>query len=264
MDPAPSHTWPAAAQLVERICAGDTSAWPALLELIEPRLRVWVRYQKIGRLRRREDDLHNIVVEVLDKLSRDDFRVLRGYAAMSGQPSFQGWLRRVLRSCAIDYLRRHPEYRRSGRPPVSGDGASGDGSPGDGSPGDGSGVSEGRWFTLQTLTTGIAQNPMDSVVDKRRQVRAALAQHIAEARALQSKNPDAIAILAERWRVDTRHVKRLLERGERMQQVIELLFTGYRHNDIADQLGLSRREVELALKYVEEFLSARWRDVEER
>ena len=108
-----SH-WKTIEDLAKRVIGEDGAAsWPALMAALQPKLQVLVRYQKIGRLRRREDDLRNIVVKVFEKLSARDFAALRSYFAMAQPPSFTGWLRRVVRTSAIDYMRQHPEYRRA-------------------------------------------------------------------------------------------------------------------------------------------------------
>lgn len=231
-------SWPYIQGLAERVGAGEGDAWAALMQALEPKLQVLVRYQRIGRLRSREDDLRNVVVAVFEKLRRRDFHVLRAYAAMPGRPSFEAWIRRVVKSVAIDYLRGHDEYRRGG----------------DGSA-DAAG-SGGRWVSLHALTgSGLADAPA-SAEARRREVLVALAETVAAAAAVQDAGADAGAI-ASRLGIAPVHVRRAAERGERMQAVVELLFQGHRHGEIADALGLTRREVEIAIKHVEELLVAR-------
>ena len=63
----------AALESLARQCAereGEDTAWPGLMLGLEPKLRALVRYERIGRLRDREDDRRNIVVDLLEKLSR--------------------------------------------------------------------------------------------------------------------------------------------------------------------------------------------------
>ncbi len=226
--------------LAERAGAGDRTAWPELMAALEPKLQVLVRYQKIGRLRSRDEDLRNVVVAVFDKLERRDFEALRRFAAMDGRPSFEAWIRRVLRSVAIDYLRGHAEYRR-------GDTGSG---------------SNPQWVSLATLSSGdtasLLAAGVSSGLERRREVLAALAATVAACKDV-AGHAETIAAVAEKLRLDPLHVRRAAERGPRMQEVVELLFAGHRHDSIADLLGLSRREVELAVKHAEELLVARWR-----
>jgi DNA-directed RNA polymerase specialized sigma24 family protein len=228
-------SWTHIQDLAERVGAGDTAAWPPLMQALEPKLQVLVRYQRLGRLRSREDDLRNVVVAVFEKLRRRDHHVLRAYAAMPGRPSFEAWIRRVVRSVAIDYLRGHDEYRR----PAAG-------------AADGSGE---RWVSLHALTgSGLAMAPA-SAEARRREVLDALAATVAAAAEIQ--HGADVAAVATRLGVAPLHVRRAAERGARMQAVVELLFQGHRHGSIADALGLTRREVELALEHVEELLVAR-------
>jgi len=233
-------TWAHIHGLAERVGAGETAAWPELMAALEPKLQVLARYQKIGRLRSRDEDLRNVVVAVFDKLERRDHEALRRFAAMAGRPSFEAWIRRVLRSVAIDYLRGHAEYRRT--------------------PGAGE---AGQWVSLATLSSGDTASQLvagvDSGMARRREVLRALAATVAACKDA-AGNAATIAAIAGRLRIDELHVRRVAERGPRMHDVVELLFAGHRHDSIADLLGLSRREVELAVKHAEELLVARWRD----
>ncbi len=240
MESVQKSSWRRIEELVREVASGEESSWPALMVALEPKLTVLVRYQKIGRLRRREDDLRNIVVRVFEKLSADEYRALRRFCEMDGAPSFQSWLRRVVKSSAIDYMRQHAEYRRRSEP-VSGD------------------ESDVRWISLATLSTGIGQAGADSMADKRRVVYAEVARAADEAEAVgRELGTEAAAELARRWQVKKLHGRRFIDRGQRMRQVLELLFQGHRYGSIADQLGISRREVELSLRCIEEFLGARW------
>src|SRR5690606_6413443 len=119
------------------------------------------------------------------------------------------------------------------------------------------GGSSERWVSLQALTTGAARQPADSAVEKRRQVLDEIASTIAACAAVSAGEADADTVAAELG-VEPIHVQRVIDRGERMQAVVELLFQGHRHDAIADQLNLTRRQVELALANVEELLVSRW------
>src|SRR3569623_971170 len=54
------------------------------------------------------------------------------------------------------------------------------------------------------------------------------------------------------------HVRRLVARSAQYLAVIEAVFAGQSHTVVAAKLGLSRRELELTLGYVEELLRARF------
>ena len=231
-------SWAHIYALAVRVGAGDRPAWPELMAALEPKLQILVRYQKIGRLRSREDDLRNVVVAVFEKLASRDFAALRRFSEMTGRPSFEAWIRRVMRSVAIDYLRGHAEYRRTGT--RSSERGSAD-----------------RWVSLLTYTTGVGAIAPDSAAQRRREVLAALAETVAVCAGVRAGDAEAETVAAQLGLAPL-HVRRIAKRGPRMQDVVSLLFEGYRHGSIADQLGLSRREVELAIKHVEELLVARW------
>jgi len=101
-------------QLVLSTVEGQTQAWGALWQAVEPRLFGLVRSPRVtGRLSQDLDECRNIVVEVMSRLSDDDFRRLRLYvSAREKSPSLQffPWLIVVARRVAIDYLRGHGEY----------------------------------------------------------------------------------------------------------------------------------------------------------
>ena len=111
--------------LLERVIDGDTAAWQKLWQAAEP--TVWAvtgKFQVTGPLSEREDDRRNIVLEVMDQLQADDFRRLRAYltSAERRASSFRSWLATVSVRAAIDYVRRHSEYRDvRGRHSLGGD-----------------------------------------------------------------------------------------------------------------------------------------------
>jgi DNA-directed RNA polymerase specialized sigma24 family protein len=115
--------------LVPAAASGDPDAWHALWRALEPRLAGLVRKPRVtGRLSASEDDCRNIVVEVMARLSDDDFRRLKMYLASRAanpQLSFVPWLLVVARRTAVDYMRGHGEYldRRGRRNPDSAPGA---------------------------------------------------------------------------------------------------------------------------------------------
>jgi DNA-directed RNA polymerase specialized sigma24 family protein len=107
--------------LVEQTVAGDGAAWQTLWSEAEPLLlRVVGNPRFLGRLSRREDDRKNIVLEVMARLSADDFARLRGFVASrrdNPQLRFATWLRVVAKRVGIDYLRGHDHYLDRRREP---------------------------------------------------------------------------------------------------------------------------------------------------
>lgn len=201
---------------------------------LEQRLHILARSQRIGRLKRRDDDLRDIIVRVFEKLHRNEFRALAGYFSIERPPSFSGWMRRVVRSCAIDHMRSHPEFKRS---------ATG---------------SDERWVSLATLgSAGAEANAPSSVVYKRRQVLRDVADIVARVDELSAD--EAGRVLG----INRKHTRRVAKKGAHYGSALELLFAGHSYPEIADQLGLTRREVELIVQYVEELLTAKYRPTSE-
>jgi len=101
-------------ELVAMAARGEAMAWGQLWQAVEPRLFGLVRSPRVsGRLSQDVDECRNIVVEVMARLSDDDYRRLRLYLdARSERPSltFMPWLIVVAKRVAIDYLRGHGEY----------------------------------------------------------------------------------------------------------------------------------------------------------
>ena len=68
---------------------------------------------------------------------------------------------------------------------------------------------------------------------------------------------------AARARVEDRriHVRRLIARGEQYVAVLNAVLAGFSYPEIGEKLGISRREVELTVRYLEELLAGarlRW------
>jgi len=101
-------------ELVTAVAGGQAQAWGQLWERVEPRLFGLVRSPRVsGRLSQDLDECRNIVVEVMARLSDDDYRRLRMYLdARAERPTltFMPWLIVVAKRVAIDYLRGHGEY----------------------------------------------------------------------------------------------------------------------------------------------------------
>jgi DNA-directed RNA polymerase specialized sigma24 family protein len=210
----------------------DPATWPALLVGLEPELVAMARRQRTGRLRDHEDSPREIVAAVFARLHARDHAVIRRLCAIEPRPQLRAWLRVVVRRAAIDYLRAHPEYERGGN----------------------------RWVSLATLSSeATAAAKPDSLAEKRAEVVSSLREMVTRAAAeTTARGDDAIGHLAIEWGIERIHVRRLSARGANYLAVIEALFAGHSHTEIAAQLGLTRREVELTLGYVEDLLRARF------
>jgi DNA-directed RNA polymerase specialized sigma24 family protein len=102
--------------LVRAAVSRDEVAWQQLWAAIEPPLlRLVAQPRFLGRLGRREDDRHNIVVAVMARLRADGCRRLQLYLdAKRENPrlEFMSWLRVVAKRVGIDYMRAQPEWVR--------------------------------------------------------------------------------------------------------------------------------------------------------
>lgn len=225
------------ARLWERFrdVARDAAAWPALLAELEPTLLAMARQQPLGRLRGREDTPREIVAEVFERLHARDRAVIHRLCALDPPPELRAWLRVIVRRSAIDYMRASPEFQRKTT------------------------AQPDRWISLATLTTAVPAGAPDSLVAKRNEVLGLLRDMTAEAtRESGARGDDAIGHLALAWRIERIHVRRLIARGAQYLAIVEAVLAGHANTDVAARLGLTRREVELALGYVEELLRARF------
>lgn len=223
-----ARRWRAIERVAAGVLNGGDAAWSELMRVLEPELQVLVRYQKIGRLRGRSDEAHDIILAVFEKLKRDDCRALRGYFDREQRPSFAAWMRRVVQSCAIDYMRGHAEYNRAATD------------------------SQQRWNTLATLTTGVGAKLRGTLEDKRAQVIRDLRE------AVRITGADGAEALASRWNVGAVQARRVAKKGDLYEPVLQRVFAGFSYPEIAAELELSRREVELIVQYLVELLTARY------
>ena len=209
----------------------DPGAWPALMAALEPELLGIARQTPIGRLRDREDSPREIVAAVFARFHANDHAVIKRLCAQEPRPELRAWLRVVVRRAAIDFMRANPEFERASN----------------------------RWISLATLTSSAPEQSADSLVEKRAEVVKALREMVATAQTeTAARGEDAIGHLALEWGIERLHVRRLVARGAQYLAVIDAVFAGHSHTDTAAQLGLTRREVELTLGYVEELLRARF------
>jgi DNA-directed RNA polymerase specialized sigma24 family protein len=101
-------------ELAARVLEGDTSAWHALWQRVEPRIwSVSGRWQLTGPLCKSADDRREIVLRVMAKLREGGFRRLRAFLQSTGgksEAAFVAWLTTVATRVAVDHLRSHPEH----------------------------------------------------------------------------------------------------------------------------------------------------------
>jgi DNA-directed RNA polymerase specialized sigma24 family protein len=222
--------WP----LLHAVDSRGADAWPALAAELEPVIAEMAKRQPVGRLRAGEDTPREIVARVLARLHKREFAAIRKLCAMHPRPELRAWLRVLVKRSAIDYMRESPEYER------------------------GNAQREDRWISLATLSSRAAAQA-DTLGAKRAEVLAFVRDAIARANdeARRHGADEAIARLALEWKIDRGHVRRLVSRGERYLHVLASVLEGRSYPEVAVQLGLSRREVELTVRYLEELLAAR-------
>lgn len=227
-------SWDAVARQLRMVAEHEGDGWPAAQALLHPELVRLARRQPIGRLRGDVDAAHEVAARVLERICAHDFRALKRLFETDREPVMQAWIRVLVRTAAIDVMRQHSEYRR------------------------GSSREEPGWVSLASLVTSPGAPLPSSLVQKQQELERFLAtalQQVAAAR--EAHGDDATTLLAARWRVEALHVRRALTKGERYLPVLTLVLAGHSYPEVAKQLGLTRREVELVVQYVEELLAAR-------
>jgi len=212
----------------------DPAAWSTLLVQLAPILTEMSRRQPVGRLRAREDTPSEIVTRVIARLHAKDHVAIRKLCAREPRPALGPWLRLLVRRAAIDYMREHPEFQRGNE---------------ERSP---------RWISLQSLTSSDALADPGSLAQKRRELLAFVKQAVEQAATEHaSHGEDASFRLASAWQIPRIHVRRLIARGRAYLAILELVLEGHSYPEVADRLALSRREVELTVRYIEELLRVR-------
>jgi RNA polymerase sigma factor (sigma-70 family) len=217
-----------------RAAARDRSAWPALIAELEPELLAIARRQPIGRLRDREDSPREIVTRVFVRLHARDCAAIHKLCSLDPPPELRAWLRVLVRRSAIDYMRESPEYERA--TPRRPD----------------------RWISLATLSSS-APAGSDSLADKRNLVLSTVRDMVERATAEHKERGDeAFTHLALLWKVPRIHVRRLATKGAQFLAVLVGVLEGRGQAELAEALGITRREVELTVRYLEELLQARF------
>jgi DNA-directed RNA polymerase specialized sigma24 family protein len=160
--------------------------------------------------------------------------VIGKLCATDPPPPLDAWIRVLVRRAAIDYLRASPEYVRA------------------------TPDRDARWVTLQSLISSTPDRAPNSLAEKRAQLLTFVRDAATEARdAHAAHGDDAIGLVASAWSIHRVHVRRLIQRGEVLVTVLERVLAGQSFPEIATALGRTRREIELAVHYVEELLAAR-------
>jgi len=217
-------------QLLRDVAARGAIAWPALVTDLEPLVAQFAKRQPIGRLRDQEDTPREIVARVLVRLHAREFAAIRKLCALDPAPELRAWIRVLVRRSAIDYMRENPEFERTSN----------------------------RWVSLATLSSAAAASLPDTLAEKRKElmtfVAAATERAAAEFRA---HGEHAFSRLALEWKIARIHVRRLVTRGAQYVAVLTAVLEGNSYPEVAERLALTRREVELTVRYIEELLEAR-------
>jgi len=213
---------------------GD-EAWQALLAKLEPELAQMARRQPIGRLRDHEDTPHEIVTRTIARLHANQYSAIKKVVVTEPKPPLRAWLRVLVKRSAIDFMRESPEYERA------------------------TAKREHRWISLATLSSQWPTAEPDSLAEKRELittfVKAAAERALAESTT--RGDDEAISRLALEWKIARIHLRRLIARATQYVAVLAAVLAGFSFSEIGDQLGMSRREVELTVRYIEELLHAR-------
>jgi DNA-directed RNA polymerase specialized sigma24 family protein len=212
------------------------AAWSELLVVLEPELAQMAKRQPIGRLRDREDSPREIVTRAIARLHAREYAAIKKLVELDPPPELQAWLRVLVRRSAIDYMRESPEYERA------------------------TAKREHRWISLATLSSSQGPSALpDSLAEKRELVTAFVATAAERARSEQKAHgdDDAIGRLSLEWKIARIHVRRLIARADQYVSVLNAVLAGFSYPEVGDKLGISRREVELTVRYLEELLQAR-------
>jgi hypothetical protein len=93
---------------VPRVVAGDGSAWQELVTQLEPHLlQLLRRGRTLGALRHNVDDCRAVMIDVLERLRKDDYRGLRlfqPWANANPGKDFGDWMRIVTVNIARDHV----------------------------------------------------------------------------------------------------------------------------------------------------------------
>lgn len=219
---------------VRAVAREGAQAWPALASALDVLVTRLARNQPIGRLRKDVDAVREVSAGVLARLHANEFRAIHRYVESDPPPPIEAWLRLIVRTTAIDVLRRHGDYVRAGV------------------------EREAGWVSLVSFVSGERGREPSSLEAKRREVESFLAAALERAREVHARaGAEGALQLAITWQVEPLHVRRLITKGERYLPVLRLVLAGHSYPEVAAQLSVTRREVELVVEYIEALLHAR-------
>lgn len=113
----------ALAHYVPRVVGGDDAAWKEMLVQLEPQLIALLRRSRtLGPMRHNVDDCRAVMINVLERLKKDDYRGLRlfqPWVAANPGKDFGDWIRIVTVNMARDHVssRLGAAERADGEPP---------------------------------------------------------------------------------------------------------------------------------------------------
>lgn len=221
------------------VAAGVPDSWTALLADLEPEVVRIAQRQAIGRLRDKDDTPREIATRVFARLHARDHAAIKKLCAFDPPPELRAWLRVIVKRSAIDYMRESPEYERA------------------------TAARPDRWISLATLTSRAPAPDPVSLVEKRELVVKTVQEMVARATAEHAtRGDDAFTQLALAWGIPRIHVRRLATKGTQLIAVLQAVIEGYQQAEIGERLSLTRREVELTVRNLEELLQARFRDAD--
>jgi DNA-directed RNA polymerase specialized sigma24 family protein len=251
-----SGSWEALdAILVRLLDERRPQAWDdlmsALYPLAMPELRkVWRRLQPGVSAEDLEDVGRDLLLRVHERLQRDDFAALR----RADRARLRSYLITVFTRLAIDHQRTHPLFQRQSRAqaPV---------------------IGERGWRVIEERISGaFGQRPpltrqqdalrmlefLDQAAERARaQVESAtegLSGRARGAAARAAQQALAQELKVEDWAVACH----LAEKGGLYRRALELELSDQSQREIAEQLAVSRREVEKVLEYATRILRARF------
>jgi DNA-directed RNA polymerase specialized sigma24 family protein len=221
-------------ELLRSVSTIGEPAWGPLLIALDPELSALARRQPIGRLRDLEDTPREIVTRVMARLRAREFAAIKKLCSQDPAPALGAWLRVLVRRSAIDYMRESPEFVR------------------------GNETREHRWISLSTLSSGAKAAGPSSLAEKRQEVLRFVTDAVEEAAAAHREHGDAaLGKLSAAWEIPRIHVRRLIARGQQYLALLGAIFEGRTYPEIAELLGITRREVELTVRYIEELMRER-------
>ena len=110
----------ALAGFIPRVVGGDDAAWKELVSALEPHLSKMLRRSRtLGPMRHNVDDCRAVMLKVLERLKKDDYRGLRlfePWSAANPEKDFGDWIRIVMVNMARDHVSARLGARRDDEP----------------------------------------------------------------------------------------------------------------------------------------------------